>query len=166
MPITQQELLDRTEILDALTAYSHGLDQRNWKIFDRAWADGATFQAPGNGIDEPISAHALRERLTSQNDATRLSGQHLLNNTRFRIEGDSAHTVTEVTWVTLQQSHEPGLIYEVRAGGLYVDDLIRTEDGWRISKRVLALKNKSTRHVPYPEDRIAAIRNTLHTDWY
>lgn len=166
MPLTTQDLIDRAGILDAITAYSQGLDQRNWELFARAWAPGATFTAPGEGVDEAITPEQLREQLVRNNDGTRLSGQHLLNNTHFRIDGDTAHTVTEASWTTLQQSHEPGVLYEVRAGGIYVDDLVHTEAGWRISARTLALKNKTTRHVPYPAERIAAITDTLHTDWY
>jgi len=153
MALTTQDLIDRAGILDAITAYSQGLDQRDWELFACAWAPGATFTAPGEGVDEAITPEQLREQL-SRNDGTRLSGQHLLNNTHFRIEGDTAHTVTEATWVTLQQSHEPGVLYEVRAGGIYVDDLVRTEEGWRISAHTLALKNKAlARALPCRTDR-------------
>lgn len=165
MALTEQELLDRAEIFDALIAYSQGLDQRNWDLFDRAFTPDAALRFPGSG-HHPLTPAEFKELLRSQNDSTRLSGQHNLYNPHYRIEGDTAHVVTEFTWLTLQQSHEPGLLYEVSGGGLYVDDLARTADGWRITARNVGQKSHLTRHVPYPADRIEAIRKTLHGHWY
>jgi hypothetical protein len=166
MSLTAEDLIIREEIRDALNAYSHGLDQRNWDIFARAWTPTGTFQAPAEGVPDPLPWQDFQQFLISRNDATRLSGQHLLNNTWFQIDGDTAHTVTEVTWLTLQQLDQPNMIYEIRAGGLYVDDLERTGDGWRIARRVLTVKSKDCTGILYPEDRIEAIRTTLTTNWY
>lgn len=164
MTLTIDDLISREEILDTLKAYSQGLDQRNWEIFDRAWAPNAEFTAPGEGTVEPISPEQLKHNLITRNDDTRLSGQHLLNNTWFEVDGDRAHTVTEVTWVTLQTTDKPDLLFEVRAGGLYVDDLIRTDKGWRITRRTLITKNKATRGVQYSPEHIENIRTfALHT---
>lgn len=166
MALTADDLITREEIRDALNAYSHGLDQRNWDLFARAWTETGTFRAPGMGQVDPVRWQDFQQRLIEQNDATRLSGQHLLNNTHFRIEGDTAHTVTEFTWVTLQTLDQPGVLYEVHGGGLYVDDLVPADDGWRIARRTAALKSMTTTGVPYPPDRIDALRATLTTDWY
>jgi 3-phenylpropionate/cinnamic acid dioxygenase small subunit len=166
MALTVDDLLTREEIRDALTAYSHGLDQRNWDIYARAWTEDATIVGPGAGVPEPIHWRAWQERLQSANDATRLSGQHLLNNTWFEIDGDRAHTVTEFTWRTLQTLDKPDMVYEIFGGGLYVDDLERTADGWRIAARTLAVKSTTTSGLPYPPERIDAIRHTLTTNWY
>lgn len=166
MPLTPEDLIAREEIRDALNAYSHGLDQRNWEIYARAWTPDAMIFAPGPGSADPVSADEFRTRLITANDATRLSGQHLLNNTWFQIDGDTAHTVTEFTWVTLQTTDKPDLLFEVRGGGLYVDDLRRTDQGWRISTRRIAVKNRETRGVPYAPELIDSLRRTLETDWY
>ncbi|WP_018295523.1 nuclear transport factor 2 family protein [Corynebacterium lubricantis] len=166
MALTNEDLITRTEIHDALVAYSQGLDQRNWDLYDKAWTEEATFEAPDEGI-EPIKATDLKKLLQSSNDSTRLSGQHLLNNTHYHIDGDTARTITEVSWVTLQTTDKPNIVFEVRAGGMYVDDLEKTEAGWRIAKRILVTKNKSTRGVFYTDERIANIRDyALNTNWY
>lgn len=166
MKLTADDLITREEIRDALNAYSHGLDQRNWDIFALAWTSDGTFHAPDEGVPEPITWRELQQFLSERNDATRLSGQHLLNNTWFHIDGDTAHTVTEVTWRTLQQLDQPNMVYEIHAGGIYVDDLERTSEGWRIARRVLTVKTKTNTGILYPAERIEAIRTTLTTNWY
>ncbi|WP_316669217.1 nuclear transport factor 2 family protein [uncultured Propionibacterium sp.] len=166
MALSIEDLLTREEIRDTLTNYSQGLDQRNWDLYDRVWTDDATFEAPDEGIGR-MGAGELKAMLQGNNDPDRLAGQHLLNNTHFQIDGDSARTVTEVTWVTLQTMDKPGMVFEVRAGGIYVDDLVRTAEGWRIRRRVLVTKNKSTRGVAYPPERIENIRRySLDGDWF
>lgn len=166
MTLSIEDLITREEIRDALTNYSQGLDQRNWELYDQAWTEDATFEAPDEGI-ERMSAEELKARLKSNNDSDRLAGQHLLNNTHFQIDGDTARTITEVTWVTLQTMDKPGMVFEVRGGGIYVDDLVRTTEGWRIKRRILVTKNKSTRGVAYPPERIANIRTySLDRDWF
>lgn len=157
MALTVDDLITREEIRDTLNAYSYGLDQREWDLFDRAFTDDATFTAPDEGIDN-LPAQELKEMLKKNNDETRLSGQHLLHNTFFQIDGDTAHTVTEAEWITLQTTDKPDIVYEVRAGGMYVDDLVKVDGEWRIQKRVLITKNKSTRGVNYTPERIENIR--------
>lgn len=166
MALTIDDLITREEIRDTLTNYSQGLDQRNWDLYDQVWTDDATFEAVDEGI-EKISAKDLQAMLQGNNDPDRLAGQHLLNNTHFQVDGDTARTITEVTWVTLQTMDKPGMVFEVRAGGMYVDDLVRTADGWRIQHRVLVTKNKSTRGVQYPPERVDNIRkHSLDTNWF
>ena len=163
--LTIEDLITREEIRDALIAYSQGLDQRNWDLYEQAFTADATFEAPDEGIGK-MSTEELKRLLQSGNDATRLSGQHALYNTHFTIDGDTARTITEVEWVTLQTTDRPGLIFEVRAGGMYVDDLVRAEDGWRIRARKLVTKNKETRGVNYTQERIDNIRTHALQTYY
>lgn len=166
MPLTIEDLITREEIRDTLNAYSQGLDQRNWELYDRAFTDDATFEAPDENIG-PISTQELKELLQSSNDATRLSGQHLLHNTWFMINGDTARTITEAEWITLQTTDKPNIVFEVRAGGMYVDDLVKTDKGWRIKARKLVTKNKETRGVYYSDERIDNIRkHALNTNYF
>jgi len=164
MTLTTQDLLDRAGILDAINAYSHALDQREWGIL----ADAFT---PDAGIvlidrDTHYTPQSLQDALSGQNDSTRLSGQHVNGNTRFEIDGDTAHTVTEVLWVTLQTTDDPESFKHIRAGGIYVDDLVRTDAGWRIARRELALKNRVTEYLPYDAADVENIRYTLASSWY
>lgn len=164
MPLTTQDLLDRAEILDAINAYAHALDQREWSLLTDAFVPDADIV-----LLDPEAHYtpaSLQAALSGQNDATRLSGQHLGGNTRFEISGDTAHTVTEVHWVTPQTTDDPEKFKRIRAGGLYVDDLVRTEVGWRIARRELALKNRVVEYLPYDAADIERIRYTLAGSWY
>jgi 3-phenylpropionate/cinnamic acid dioxygenase small subunit len=162
--LTPQDLLDRAGIDDAINAYSHALDQRDWSILPEAFTPDAEIVL----IDrEKVLDPSSLVELLSGNDATRLGGQHLVGKTRYRIEGERAHTVTEALWTTLQTTEEDGVFLLIRGTGIYVDDLVRGEDGWRIARRELALKSITRDRVPMAEADIADIRYTLEKDsWY
>uniref|UniRef100_UPI00404B38A9 nuclear transport factor 2 family protein n=1 Tax=Brachybacterium sp. GPGPB12 TaxID=3023517 RepID=UPI00404B38A9 len=90
-----------------------------------------------------------------------------MGKTRHRIDGDSAHAVTEALWTTLQTTEEEGTFLLIRGTGIYVDDLVRGEDGWRIARRELALKSITRDRVQVAEADLADIRYTLEKDsWY
>ncbi|WP_270407929.1 nuclear transport factor 2 family protein [Brachybacterium paraconglomeratum] len=161
---TLQDLLDRAGIDDAINAYSHALDQRDWSILPEAFTPDAEIVLIDR--EKVLDPRSLVE-LLSGNDATRLGGQHLVGKTRYRIAGDRAHTVTEALWTTLQTTEEEGTYLLIRGTGIYVDDLVRGEDGWRIARRELALKSITRDRVPMEAADVADIRHTLEKDsWY
>ena len=161
---TVQDLLDRAGIDDAINAYSHALDQRDWSILPEAFTPDAEIVLIDR--EKVLDPRSLVE-LLSRNDATRLGGQHLVGKTRHRIDGDSAHAVTEALWTTLQTTEEEGTFLLIRGTGIYVDDLVRGEDGWRIARRELALKSITRDRVQVAEADLADIRFTLEKDsWY
>lgn len=161
---TLQDLLDRAGIDDAINAYSHALDQRDWSILPEAFTPDAEIVLIDR--EKGLDPRSLVE-LLSGNDATRLGGQHLVGKTRHRIDGDSAHAVTEALWTTLQTTEEEGTFLLIRGTGIYVDDLVRGEDGWRIARRELALKSITRDRVQVAEADLADIRYTLEKDsWY
>lgn len=161
---TLQDLLDRAGIDDAINAYSHALDQRDWSILPEAFTPDAEIVLIDR--EKVLDPRSLVE-LLSGNDVTRLGGQHLVGKTRYRIEGDRAHTVTEALWTTLQTTEEEGTCLLIRGTGIYVDDLVRGEDGWRIARRELALKSITRDRVQVAEADLADIRYTLEKDsWY
>lgn len=161
---TVQDLLDRAGIDDAINAYSHALDQRDWSILPEAFTPDSEIVLIDR--EKVLGPRSLVE-LLSRNDATRLGGQHLVGKTRHRIDGDSAHAVTEALWTTLQTTEEEGTFLLIRGTGIYVDDLVRGEDGWRIARRELALKSITRDRVQVAEADLADIRYTLEKDsWY
>lgn len=164
MSLTTQDLLDRAEITDAINAYSQALDQREWSLLDAAFTPDADITLLDRDVH--YTPAQLQELLSGANDSTRLSGQHLGGNTWFEINGDTAHTVTEVHWVTLQTTDDPVKFKHIRAGGIYVDDLVRTDAGWRIARRELALKNRVVELLPYDAADLDKIRYTLATHWF
>ncbi|MFF5179779.1 nuclear transport factor 2 family protein [Micromonospora sp. NPDC000316] len=165
MSLTPAALADRAGITDALNAYAQGVDQRDWDLYRSAFATDATVDALIDGTG-PRSPERFRDELVDAFDDIRLSGQHVLSNTIFRIDGDTAHTVTEFLATTLERVRDqPTLVACLHAAGLYVDDLVRTPDGWRITRRVLALKSFEERRQTYAGPLAEAFRTTSTTPW-
>lgn len=129
-----QEISDRLEIADAVTRYSYGLDQRIWSEWDLAFTPDAVIDFSVWGM-APASPARMRE-LFSANDATRISGQHLLSNQLIWLDGDTARSHVEFNLTTLARTEIAGVAIRVRGGGWYEDQLARTAAGWRITRRV------------------------------
>lgn len=125
-------LTDRFEIQDLLVAYSDAIDSRQWNLLDDiftpdAWVDyTAVGGAKGN----------LEETKTYLDKAlAKFSGyQHMLGLPRISIVGDTA-TARTICFnpITLDKDGTPHVFF---VGIWYNDELIRTDTGWRISKRV------------------------------
>nr|WP_286012085.1 nuclear transport factor 2 family protein [Streptomyces violaceusniger] len=131
---------DRTEIYDLLTAYAFGLDRRDFarvasvftedaevhNVFDAYLPEGEKF----SGLTTGGSAVADGARqLFSNLDAT----QHLLSAQSVDITDTDAKVSTQIV-----AHHHRGSDY-YHTGGTYEDDLVRTLDGWRISRRTLRI---------------------------
>jgi hypothetical protein len=133
MTLTLQQISDRLDITDAVTRYSYGLDQRIWSEWDLAFTPDAVIDFSDFGI-APCGYAELRT-LLSANDATRISGQHLLSNQMIWLDGDTARSHVEYSLATMARSDTPGQATRNRGGGWYDDHLLRTPAGWRISYR-------------------------------
>lgn len=160
---------DRARIERTLRRYSQGVDQRDWALYRRAFAPGALIEVPGY-LDTPLGPEEFAGHLAGAFDTTRLSGQHILANTLYDIRGDRARTVTEFLAVTTERQ-EPGpaggapiAVRRQISGGLYVDDLVRTDDEWLIAHRVLVRKNDEWAVLTYGDAELRAVataaRNT------
>lgn len=160
---TLQDLLDRAAIDDAIAAYSHALDQREWSLLDESFTpDAEIILLDRNTVMDPRSLVTT----LSANDASRLGGQHLVGKSRVSIDGDRAHAVTEGLWTTLQTTDDPDAYRLIRGTGIYVDDLVRVEDGWRIARRELALKSITRDRIGVDQADLENIRYTLDGSWY
>lgn len=158
--ITPRELLDRTAIERTLRRYSQGVDQRDWDLYARAFTPDAEVDIPGY-LEKPLSAKDFATFLGGTFDHNRISGQHVLGNTLYLIDGERARTVTEFLAVTTERvvpddgaqaersATEGGDVLLQHSGGLYVDDLLRTADEWLISRRKLVRKSDTRRIVRY-----------------
>jgi hypothetical protein len=134
MTLTIQEISDRIEIEDTLLAYSTALDVpgRRWDLWYRAFTEDAVLEYPTLG---PKSPAELKEIFTL-NDATRLTTQHLILNVVIELDGDTATARSECDYAAVNRG-ETAATNTLRRSGLWFDDtLVRTADGWRITKRV------------------------------
>ncbi|MGO1510828.1 MAG: nuclear transport factor 2 family protein [Actinomycetales bacterium] len=132
--LSQQEISDRLEITDTITRYSYGLDQRIWSEWDRAFTPDAVLDFSAVGMSEHSPAE-LRAIFT-EGDKVRIPvGQHLLHNTLVEVDGDRATARSEFTMTTHARTGTAGRARRVQGGGVYEDELARTEQGWRITRR-------------------------------
>jgi len=162
MALTWQEVKDRAEISDVLHRYAQGIDQRAWDLYLSAFAEDAVIDVVGC-LAAPMTPVQFKEFLTATFDRVRLSGQHLLANTLFLVSGNRAQTVTEFLAVNLERTEEPSRIRRQIAGGLYIDDLLRTAAGWKIVRRTLVRKSDDEEFIVYPETVLDAIEDTKRT---
>src|SRR5262249_34914878 len=124
-----REFLDRAEIQALGARYAQAVDDRDWETVAACFTAGAhtDFSPPrGPGAGDPVLAHSaklLGEHYT----------MHFLGAQTVTFEGDTARSTTyAVTYVPTKVDDKPVLM----ATGLrYLDELVRTDSGWRICRR-------------------------------
>ena len=128
---TLEELSDRLEIQDLLTAYSYAVDFHRFDDLDAIFTPDATldFTATG-GIAGPVPE--VKTWLASV--LPHFAGhQHLVATSQVELAGDSASARTlchNPMWFA--DPEQPPMF----VGLWYLDDLTRTAAGWRITRRV------------------------------
>ena len=127
-----QELSDRLEIQDQITAYSYAIDLHNWDELDAIFTADATldFTATGGQAGTLTELKPWLDKSLNLFDGH----QHLMGNTRVQLDGDTATSQT-MCLNPMPLTHD-GTQRLVMVGLWYHDDWSRTADGWRITKRV------------------------------
>ena len=127
------EISDRLEIQQLMTAYSNAIDRRDFDRLDTVFTPDAyiDYRAMG-GIDGcyPEVKAWLGPALKSFP-----SYYHLIANTEIVLAGDHATSRT-VCFNPMEVPLPQGGSQVMFLGLWYVDKLVRTPDGWRISERV------------------------------
>lgn len=157
MTITAQELLDRASIQDVLHSYAQAQDQDRWDLYERVFTPDAVVELVGVALGE-LTAAQLGSFLKDTFNATRVSGQHLIANTLYEIDQDTARTVSEVLHHTLQTTDRHGVLRRSTGTSLYADDWARTVDGWRISHRTVTQKHLEEGEVTYSDELLATLK--------
>ncbi len=129
--LSLQEISDRLEIQDLISAYSHAIDRRDWQALDRIFTTDAiidyTSMGGARGTVPEIKAYLAKA-------LERFAGfQHLVAATELRIAGDSA-TARTICHNPMILNHH-GKEHVFFCGLWYIDTLTRTSAGWRISER-------------------------------
>ena len=128
---SQQELSDRLEIQDLITAYSYAIDLHRFDDLDEIFTPDATldFSATG-GIAAPLPE--IKTWLASV--LVHFGGhQHLVATSSVSLAGNTAtaRTICHNPMWFADPAQPPMFV-----GLWYVDELVRTPDGWRIASRV------------------------------
>ena len=132
--LTLQEISDRIEIHELLVRYSHAVDTRNWEMYENvftpdAFIDYTCFGGPAGTVTE-IRAFLEMAMPNFQ------SFQHMIANTVLEfVDADHAKSRT-ICHNPMVMDIGEGKQHVFYCGLWYVDDLVRTSDGWRIAARV------------------------------
>jgi ketosteroid isomerase-like protein len=132
MTLSHQEISDRLEIEQLLVHYCHAIDQHDWDAYRAVYTKDAVIDdvsaGPDNSVDDMV------EFLSGALERVVLI-QHAISTAKIEIDGDtaSARTICHCPVVLERADGETQMFFQ---GLWYVDDLVRTPDGWKISKRV------------------------------
>jgi ketosteroid isomerase-like protein len=124
-------LHDRTGIADVLYRYSSAVDSFDKAGVRSALADDIWAQY-GNG--DPVEGGDKLADWIAEATATVIWQHHLLNVYHITIDGDQAKTLSYLTsYQVFNENPDAAIILVAR----YHDELKRTPDGWKISRRVM-----------------------------
>ena len=131
MAMDIQELSDRFEIQSLLADYCNAIDTQNFAALDDIFTPDAfiDYTAVGGAKGNLTETKAYLEKALSK-----FSGmQHMLGLPQIRIDKDTASGRTICfNPMTIDRDGNPHVFF---VGIWYVDEFLRTADGWRISQR-------------------------------
>ena len=119
---------DRADIAEVLLRYATGIDRRDWATFRTVFTDDCVLDY--GEIGGFAGADAVTE-FVQQSHAMAGHTMHRLSNMVIEPDGDRAVARTYVDGLIMAADNASG----VNAVGFYDDDLVRTDQGWRISRR-------------------------------
>ncbi len=125
-------LSDRLEIDDLLIRYTTAIDDKNWDLLDEVFTPDAHIDyVSSGGIAGPYPEVKawLAKVLSSFTICV-----HAISNSRIELAGDCAQGRTLV--ISPNGIPMPdGSIRRITVGAYYHDELVRTNQGWRIASR-------------------------------
>jgi len=124
-----RKLTDRAEITDTSLRYATGIDSRNREIYRSCFTDDLEIDFSSMGMEGPktVPADDWVDQAFSLVSAFQ-STQHMITNHVITIEGDEA---TCVAYLQAQHFNPDNML---TVGGYYTNRLVRTPEGWKISK--------------------------------
>ncbi len=123
-------LLDIEDIKRAIGLYVIAVDTREMSLFDQVFVPGAQIILGGVGDMTPDSYKAM----ASENLKALSATQHHLGMPVINLDGDHAHARCYFMAQHVRNDLAPNPFLLI--GGWYTDDFKRTEDGWRIARRI------------------------------
>ena len=129
--LSMQEISDRIEIDVLLTEYCHAIDDKEWDALDNIFTEDAIidYTAAGGAKGNLQETKAYLDRALEQFTGS----QHMVATTKLRLNGDTA-TARTICFNPMNTPKKEG-VHTFFCGIWYVDELVRTEKGWRISSR-------------------------------
>jgi hypothetical protein len=126
---------DKVEIIDIINLYGVALDAHAWDLLDDVFTEDVHAEfGPAGAVWKSVGKlkfafKDFHETLTNH--------MHTMTGTCVHVDGDKAYALTYGDWLLSRDAAEGGPDWVGR--GWYDDELVRTGQGWRISKRVCRL---------------------------
>lgn len=144
--VTEYE--DKTAIIEILNLYGFALDAHQWQLFDRIFTEDVIAEFGPAGATWSGLADFKRSFAEFHNQLD--SHQHAMMGQLVHVDGDKANAFSYGSWLLVREAAEGGPNW--RGTGWYDDDLIRTDQGWRIQRRVCRLASwTGNPFVPEPD---------------
>lgn len=124
----REDRQDREDIADVLLRYATGIDRRDWRLFRTVFTDGCELDYGEVGSWKGVDAVT---EFMQQAHAMAGHTMHRLTNQVITVDGDSAQARTYVDALIMFGDTNSG----VNAVGFYDDEIVRTDDGWRVARR-------------------------------
>ena len=127
------EISDRIQIQDLLTRYALAIDTKDWALLDTCFTSGAALDYTSAGGEKGLYPQIRRwlEKVLSSFAVT----AHHVGNFSVELDGDRARARTYL-WNPMGFQQADGSLHWFAVSAHYVDELVRTGEGWRIQQRV------------------------------
>jgi 3-phenylpropionate/cinnamic acid dioxygenase small subunit len=120
---------DHQDITELILRYATAIDRREWSLFGTIFTDDAELDygevGKWRGADEVA-------QFMEQAHATARYTMHRLTNPVISVDDDQAEARTYIDALIIVADDQSG----VNAVGFYDDRLVRTDEGWRINRRM------------------------------
>jgi hypothetical protein len=122
---------DKEQIAEVLIRYATGIDSKDWPLLRSCWTDeiDVDYQQLGHYTSPDALTDVMRQLHENMGPT-----YHRLSNFVISVDGDRATVRSYVHAVLMLQPDDD--TNWVDALGHYDDVFVRTDDGWRINKRV------------------------------
>ena len=128
-----QEISDRLEIVDLITAYTRAVDTRAYDDLREVFTEDAVLDY--SSVGGPVDRRDVDIPWVEQGLAGFAAHQHLIGQVSIALDGDDAHATAYFTNpMVVRNSDGSDGVWE--CGGYYHHDLRRTPDGWRSTRMV------------------------------
>lgn len=130
-------LNDRVAISEVLHTYCRAIDTKEWGLLEQVFAEELEADFRSFAGRDVVRGRAAWLAAIRRTVGGLTATQHLTGNHSIALEGDRATLRADLQAVHILQNSRGDCDYTV--GGWYDIDLVRTADGWRISRYTLTV---------------------------
>ncbi len=139
MSAQEERTHDTLSIHDLLYAYADSIDQQEFEGLRALFTPDATIDYRQTG--GPMAPLTEIVAFLGHEMARYRRLQHFISNPRVHFDPTSPELARARSYVLAQHGYKvEGQMHFFQLGGVYEDELLRTDAGWRITSRVLRLR--------------------------